>query len=327
MINAVMIGLGWWGKHSIDAVKGKSEKINIIGACSRNKEQHSDYLKKNDLKIYNNYEDVLRDDNVHAVILTTPHSTHTEQIIAAASHNKHVFAEKPLTLTKSDAVRCINALKKKNLKLGVGFSRRFQPAYLDLIKMVENGEIGQILHIEGEQSGPSAYKIKDGMWRGKKEESPGGAMAARGTHVMDAMISIAGEVERISCISERRVLDIDLDDTTSMMVKFKSGVSGYLGTIYVTADIWRLQVYGSKGYLLMDSETRLIKKTLDNKEITTNYPSTNIVGLTLEAFADDIEGKGAFPVTNNEAIQGVAAFEAMVKSALNNYEWVSVDNS
>lgn len=325
MINAVMIGLGWWGKHSIESVKGKSEKINIIGACSRNTDQHAEYLNKNELKIYNNYEDVLKDDAVDAVILTTPHSMHTEQILSAANHNKHVFVEKPMTLTKDDAIKCVNALKEKNLKLGIGFSRRFQPAYIDLLKMVKAGEIGEVLHIEGEQSGPSAYKLQEGMWRAKKSESPGGAMAARGIHVMDAMISIAGEVDRISCISERRVLDIDLDDTTSMLVKFKSGVSGYLGTIYVTADIWRLHVYGSKGYLLMDGETRLIKKSLDNTEMITNYPNANIVGLTLEAFADDVEGKQSFPVTAEEAIQGVAAFEAMVKSAKNDYEWVKLD--
>ena len=48
MINAVMVGLGWWGKHSIESVKDKSEKNKIIGACSNNSEQHSDYLKKND---------------------------------------------------------------------------------------------------------------------------------------------------------------------------------------------------------------------------------------------------------------------------------------
>jgi predicted dehydrogenase len=325
MINAVMIGLGWWGKHSIDSVKGKSDKMNIIGACARNTDQHAEYLNKNELKSYNNYDDVLKDEAVDAVILTTPHSLHTEQILSAANHNKHVFVEKPMTLTKDDAIKCVNALKEKNLKLGVGFSRRFQPAYIDLLKMVKAGDIGEILHIEGEQSGPSAYKLKEGMWRAQKLESPGGAMAARGIHVMDAMISIAGEVDRISCISERRVLDIDLDDTTSMLVKFKSGVSGYLGTIYVTADIWRLHVYGSKGYLLMDGETRLIKKSLDNTETITNYPNANIVGLTLEAFADDIEGKQSFPVTSEEAVHGVAAFEAMVKSAQNDYEWIKLD--
>ena len=325
MINAVMVGLGWWGKHSIEAVKDKSEKIKIIGACSKNSEQHSAYLKKNDLIIYQTYEDALKDKSVDAVILTTPHTTHTEQIIAAANHNKHVFVEKPMTLTKSDAIMCVEALKNKNLKLGIGFSRRFQPAYIDLLKMINDGEIGDLLHIEGEQSGPSAYKLKEGMWRASKKESPGGAMAARGTHVMDAMISIAGAVEKISCISERRVLDIDLDDTTSMLMKFKSGISGYLGTIYVTADIWRLHVYGSKGYLLMDAETRLVKKTLDNKETVINYPNANIVGLTLEAFADDVAGKAPFPVTADEAIDGVAAFEAMVKSAENDNNWISLD--
>ena len=86
-----------------------------------------------------------------------------------------------------------------------------------------------------------------------------------------------------------------------------------------------LHVYGSKGYLLMDAETRLIKKTLDNKESVKDYPPTNIVGLALEAFADDVEGKKAFPVTSEEAIYGVAAFEAMVKSAQNEYEWVKLD--
>ena len=91
MINAVMVGLGWWGKHSIEAVKDKSEKIKIIGACSKNSEQHSAYLKKNDLIIYKTYEDALKDKSVDAVILTTPHTTHTEQIIAAANHNKHVL--------------------------------------------------------------------------------------------------------------------------------------------------------------------------------------------------------------------------------------------
>ena len=75
----------------------------------------------------------------------------------------------------------------------------------------------------------------------------------------------------------------------------------------------------------MDGETRLIKKSLDNTETITNYPNANIVGLTLEAFADDIEGKQAFPVTSEEAVQGVAAFEAMVKSAQNDYEWIKLD--
>ena len=76
---------------------------------------------------------------------------------------------------------CVSRHEDKKLKLGIGFSRRFQPAYIDLLKMISDGEIGDVLHIEGEQSGPSAYKLKEGMWRASKIESPGGAMVRGNT--------------------------------------------------------------------------------------------------------------------------------------------------
>jgi len=327
MINVAMIGLGWWGKHSIDCVQGKSSKISFVAAMSRNTDQHLDYLNERNITGMQSYDEIINSDSIDAVVLTTPHSLHTEQIIKAAEKGKHVFVEKPITLTKLDAVRCIESLKKNNLKLGVGFSRRFQPAYLDLVNIINNNEIGKILHIEGEQSGPSAYKLKEGMWRANRNESPGGAMAARGIHVLDAMISIAGNIKSISGISNRRVVDVDVDDTTAMMMKFENDISGYLGTIYVTADIWRLHVYGSKGYVLMDGENKLILKGLDNKEKVTDYPDTNIVGLTLESFADSIENNQDFPVSMEQAISGIAAYEAMVKSANNDSVWINVDNS
>jgi predicted dehydrogenase len=327
MIKAAMIGLGWWGKHSIDCVQEKSKKISFVAAMSRNTDQHSDYLNEKNITAMNSYEDVINNNSIDAVVLTTPHSLHTDQIIQAAEKGKHVFVEKPITLVKSDAIRCIESLKKNNLKLGVGFSRRFQPAYLDLLSIINDGKIGEILHIEGEQSGPSAYKLKEGMWRANREESPGGAMAARGIHVLDAMISIAGNVKSISGMSNRRIVDVDVDDTTSMMMKFENGISGYLGSIYVTADIWRLHVYGSKGYVLMDGESKLILKGLDNKEKVTSYPDTNIVGLALESFADSISLDQDFPVSMEQAVSGIAAYEAMVKSANNESIWTDVDNS
>ena len=65
-----------------------------------------------------------------------------------------------MTLTKSDAIMCVKALEDKKLKLGIGFSRRFQPAYIDLLKMISDGEIGDVLHIEGEQSAQARTSLK-----------------------------------------------------------------------------------------------------------------------------------------------------------------------
>lgn len=325
MISAAMIGLGWWGKHSIDQVQNKSDKIRFVTAASRNTGQHESYLSARGIAPVQSYEDVLADPAVDAVVLTTPHSQHHRQMLQAAESGKHVFVEKPVTLKRAHAVEAIEALNAKGLTLGVGFSRRFQPAFAALVDTVRGGEIGEVLHLEGEQSGPSAYKLQKGAWRATREESPGGAMAARGVHVLDGMIHLAGPVASISAISDQRVVEVDVDDTTAMMMRFKGGASGYLGTIYVTADIWRLQVYGSKGYAEMRGETSLVVKDLKNVERVTNFPNANIVGLALEAFAEAASGGAPFPVTAEEAIAGVAAYEAMIASVNKESAWVPVE--
>jgi hypothetical protein len=107
-------------------------------------------------------------------------------------------------------------------------------------------------------------------------------------------------------------------------MRFAGGASGYLGSIYVTADIWRLQVYGSKGYAMMRGETSLVAKDLSNVEKITNFAPVNIVGLALEAFADAATGGAPYPVTPDEVVAGVAAYEAMVKSAEQNSAWINV---
>jgi predicted dehydrogenase len=324
MLNAAMIGLGWWGKHSIDSVHGKSDKIGIVAASSRDTSQHADYLHARNIAAKASYEDILADPSIDAVVLTTPHSQHHRQILDAAAVGKHVFVEKPVTLTRADAVEAVDAMKAAGLTLGSGFSRRFQPSFNALVDTVRSGAVGEVLHIEGEQSGPSAYRLNKGVWRATRAESPGGAMAARGVHVLDGMIHIAGPVSSISAISDRRVVDLEVDDTSAMMMRFAGGASGYLGSIYVTADIWRLQVYGSKGYAMMRGETSLVAKDLANVEKITNFAPVNIVGLALEAFADAATGGAPYPVTPDEVVAGVAAYEAMVKSAEQNSAWINV---
>jgi predicted dehydrogenase len=80
--------------------------------------------------------------------------------------------------------------------------------------------------------------------------------------VVDAMISVAGHIDSVYAMSKRLVLDFGLDDTTSMLFTFKSGASGYLGTVIATPECWRLQVFGSKGWAEMGSVPHLTTWTL-----------------------------------------------------------------
>ena len=86
MIKAAQVGLGWWGKTLIESVQGTSDKIQFVAATSRTKSD--DYLafaKQHGLTYADNYEAILADKNVDAVVLATPHSQHSPQVIAAVT--------------------------------------------------------------------------------------------------------------------------------------------------------------------------------------------------------------------------------------------------
>ena len=92
------------------------------------------------------------------------------------------------------------------------------------------------------------YRFGREHWRQRREEGPAGGMTGRGVHVVDAMLHLAGHIESVVAQSDRLAQDFGIDDTTSMLFRFASGATGYLGTVIATAETWRLQVLGSKGW-------------------------------------------------------------------------------
>jgi len=196
MLNAAIYGMGNWAGRLIDSVKA-SDKIRIVKGISRNPDKHSEFTAKTGTPVVSSYADVLKDPQIDAVVLATPHSLHHDHIVAAARAGKHVFCEKPLTLTRATAEAAVAACRAAGVTLGLGFNRRYTPAFLEMSRRISAGEIGEVLHIEGQHSGPSGYRLKAGNWRATRAESPGGGMAARGIHTLDSMIHIAGLVNSV----------------------------------------------------------------------------------------------------------------------------------
>src|SRR5271165_6249599 len=104
MIDAAIVGLGRWGQTLVESVQGKSDRLRFTRAVVRSPEPHRRFAEASGLALTSDFAKVLDDPSVTAVVLATPHSLHCGQIIAAASAGKHVFCEKPLTLTKAEAV-------------------------------------------------------------------------------------------------------------------------------------------------------------------------------------------------------------------------------
>lgn len=315
-VAAALVGLGRWGRNLATAAQSRPQGgLRIAAAATRSPAKAKAFCDEQGIALCDDLGVLLADPGIEAVVLATPHSQHCAQIKAAAAVGKHVFVEKPLALTLAEAEEAVAACAAAGVVLAVGFNRRFLPAYRALCESYAAGTLGEALHVEGNFSGSFGYGYTADMWRGSSAENPAGGMAAMGIHVLDAMIHLLGPLRRVTTRSRRRVLEALVDDTTISLLEFEGGATGSLSTIMATPSHWRLQLFGSKGWAAMPDQARLVVSTLEGEPSETRFDPADTLTDELEAFARTIRRGEAYPVTTDEALAGVGAFEAIARSA------------
>ncbi len=325
MINLGFVGLGWWGKELGNAAQDLSTKINIFGCYSLSSDEMTSFSSKFGTKIYKNYQEMLSDPEIDGVVLATPHTQHADQVIQAAMSGKHVFVEKPLALTISDATSAALCCNTNNVVLAVGHNRRFSQSAKELSRWIKDKKLGQLLHIEAHFSGDSALQFKKSNWRANRSESPAGSLVSIGLHMIDTIQWLLGPIDRLSCISKRQTLTVNIDDTTAALFELKNGMTGTLGTSFATPPTSYLKIYGTKGL----AETTNDFSTLNwrkGTELSHEVPlkTLNTLVAEFQSFIDACEGRNPYPVTPNEAINNVAVIEAMKNSCEMDGEWVKI---
>ncbi|MGI9520848.1 MAG: Gfo/Idh/MocA family protein [Hyphomicrobiaceae bacterium] len=317
MLNAAIVGMGRWGQILVRSVLGKSDKLCFTRGVTRTVEKAETFGRETGISVSNDLGSVLNDPEIDFIVLATPHSQHGEQIKLAAAAGKHVLCEKPLTLRTQDARDAFAACAKNNVLLGVAQNRRFLPSVQKLKTMIDDGTLGTVLHFEANFSGGSGYRFEkspDG-WRANDTESPAGSMTGRGLHMTDLMIYLSSTVKTVSAFSQRRVLNIPMDDTTALLMHFEDGATGYLGSLGVTGEQWRFACYASKGWAELRGHETLAICLIGDKERTETFCDFDIERAELEAFVDAIEGRLNYPVTAEQAINNIAILEALLQSA------------
>jgi len=328
VIRAAIVGVGRWGQNLVECTQDKTDKIRFTTGVARTPEQAASFASRYSLTLVNDYAKALADPNIDAVVLATPHTQHAEQVIAAARAGKHVFTDKPFALTRASAEAAAKACADAKRVLAVGYNWRYQPALQEIRRDLQDGRLGRLLHIEGNFNGPSVYRFPKEHWRQQAEEGPAGGMTGRGVHVVDAMLYLAGShIGSVVAQSDRLVHDYGADDTTSMLFRFQSGATAYLGTVIATAEAWRLQIFGSKGWVELGDVAHLhtwdLKfSLLDPQDLARkqppeviSYPKTSTERAELEHFAKAAMAHRPLAIPGGDEVHNVAVLEAIVKSA------------
>ncbi len=316
MLRAAAIGLGWWADELTQAVQGKSEKIRVTACYSRAADNRARFCQRYGAEAHETYEAVLADANIDAVLLCTPHSKHAEQVEAAARAGKHVFVEKPFTLTQESGGKAAAACANAGRILAVGQNRRFAAATGEIKRMLEAGEFGTPLHCEANFSNPRPLIYSPDGWRAKRAESPGGGIAGMGVHMIDAMTYFLGPITRVQAQAKRLAVPVDLDDTTSALFEFASGATGYLGTFTACPQTVYYNLYGTGANAFAEPDANRLKLHRAGEEAAAVVltPVDTLLA-ELEEFADACAGGPAFRVRPKEAIHNVAVMQAIVASA------------
>jgi predicted dehydrogenase len=300
VLDAAITGLGRWGCTLVDSVRA-SERIRFVREVDPAVAPAS------------RLADALADPAVRAVVLATPHSLHREQVIASAQAGKHVFCEKPLALRAADAQAMIAACRRAGVVLAVGHNRRFWPAMRELKRLVAEGRLGQVLHVEGHNSNENSSRLTGG-WRTNPDESPGGGLTGAGLHVLDAFVGLCGPVRRVHARLTTHRKDPPPLDTLCALYKFADGASGTLATVRATPFYWRVHVFGSTGSAEVLGETELVLRLSGKPPERMTLEPQDSVRAELEAFADAVEGRAAYPIPLDQMLATVSAFEATVRS-------------
>jgi predicted dehydrogenase len=324
MINAAVAGLGWWGQHVVRRLAG-SQHLRIVKAVETNAAR-APFAAEHGLGFAGDLTEVLGDPGIDAVILCTPHALHTEQVLACATAGKHVFCEKPLALTRADAERSVAACNKAGVMLGIGHERRYEPGIVEVRRLVREGALGTVMHVEANFNHDKLANVPAGDWRTSPRDAPAAGMTAMGIHLSDLFVELLGPASEAFAMTTSRVAYPENGDVVSALIRFESGATGYLNAILVTAHYLCLTVFGSEAWVEVVNETHpdtpgpstLTLQYRDGRRERRTYEWVDTVRANLETFARAIEGAAPYPFTDAQKVGNIAVLEAIYRSVAGN---------
>jgi len=315
-LGVAVVGLGWWGRVIVPLLKS-SAKFRVVTGVDV---QHDP--PDLGIPVEKDFGKVLKDPQVQAVVLCTPHTLHADQIVAAASAKKHVFCEKPLSMTRADVLRAVKACNDNGVTLAVGHEKRFEPPIQELFREAQAGTLGTLLQIEANFSQDKFLSLPADNWRLSGKEAPAGPMTATGIHLLDLSVGLMGPAARVFASVQQLGSQLTNGDTLAVLVLHESGSHSLISAVLATPFDGRFAVYGSKGWMeVRDAahpeapEGWIITKALrgKDKEIRGHEPAKAVLA-NLEAFADAAAGRAPYPVPQAQMIANVSALEAIFRS-------------
>lgn len=192
-VNTAILGYGKSAKNFHVPLLKSVPGFKVTSVLQRSKDDALDDFK--DITIARNLKDLLKDDSIDLVIVTTPNHLHYEQAFDCLSADKHVVVEKPFTITTEQSEKLIRLAREKERVLTVFQSRRWDGDYLTLKKIIGGGRLGTLLEFESNYNRFRRLK-KEEVWK-ETEIDGSGILYDLSPHLIDQTLQLFGLPEHI----------------------------------------------------------------------------------------------------------------------------------
>jgi UDP-2-acetamido-3-amino-2,3-dideoxy-glucuronate N-acetyltransferase len=212
-VRVSVIGAGYWGKNLV-------RNFHSLGAlesvCDTNDETLERVRKEYRVATTKDYDAILREPAVDAVVVAAPAAAHFELVKRALRARKHVFVEKPLALNADEGKELVELARAQGLVLMVGHILEYHPAITELTRLIQQGHLGKIQYI---------YSSRLNLGKLRTEEN---ILWSFAPHDISVILRILGEVPLFAAAQGGSYLNPPIVDTTLSTLEFRNGVKAHI---------------------------------------------------------------------------------------------------
>ena len=256
-LNWAVLGTGVVANQMAQAMQGVGCKLYAVG--NRTHSKAVDFADKYGIeKVYDDLNDMFYDDNVDVIYITSPHNTHIDFIMKALENGKHILCEKSITLNSVELEKALKKADGKNLVLAEAMTIYHMPLYKKLMKLVADGEIGDVSMI---QANFGSYKDYDMKNRFFNMNLAGGAMLDIGVYAISlARCFLKSKPDNV--ISTVKFAPSGVDEMSGIVMTNKEGQMTVISLSLHTKQPKRCVICGDKGYIEIMEYPRACKATI-----------------------------------------------------------------
>lgn len=317
VLRVAIMGLGSYGRRVAEAMQF-CKKAKVVGVISGTPAKISEWQAKYNIPAgncynYDNFDAIKNNPEIDAVYVITPNALHRDQVMRVANAGKHVICEKPMGLNAKEGQAMIDACKKANVKLLVGYRMHFEPNTLEIVRQRSQGEFGEILSFEG----ATGFTIGDpNQWRLNKALAGGGALMDVGIYAVNGARYMVGQEPIWVTAQETKTNPAkfkEVDETIQFQFGFPNGALGSCVCSYNISNLDRFLINGQKGFAELRPAFGYgpIKARTHKGEL--NYPHAPHQVAQMDEMAAIILGnkKPIIPVDGEEGLKDLKIIDAI----------------